>query len=123
MKTEVPTAGRMPAAIVQLASDDASPRSPVSSDEVARARAFAEPLLSPHLLDTGEPALDHADGVAALLLGIGAAPSMRMQEPEMKEAAGLHKNTKAPDTSASRPRRCKGIVLSSCMMVCFMGSG
>ena len=42
-----------------------------------RARAFAEPLLSGQLLDTGEDALAHADGVAAILHDIGAAPSMR----------------------------------------------
>ncbi len=44
--------------------------------EAERARAFAEPLLAGERLDTGEPALAHADGVAALLRGIGAAPSM-----------------------------------------------
>ncbi len=44
--------------------------------EPARARAFAEPLLAGELLDTGEPALAHADGVAAVLRGIGAAPSL-----------------------------------------------
>jgi GTP pyrophosphokinase len=42
-----------------------------------RARAFAEPLLTGQRLDTGEEALSHADGVAAILQGIGAAPSMR----------------------------------------------
>ena len=42
-----------------------------------RARVFAEPLLAGRLLDTGEPALDHADGVAAILQHIGAAPTMR----------------------------------------------
>src|SRR5207344_930898 len=42
-----------------------------------RARAFAEPLLTGQMLDTGEDALSHADGVAAILQGIGAAPSMR----------------------------------------------
>ena len=77
MKTELPAAGPQTAAIVQLAGDGPAPASPLAGDEVARARAFAEPLLSPQRLDTGEPALDHADGVAAVLLGIGAAPSMR----------------------------------------------
>ena len=60
------------AAIVHLASvaDE------VGSDPVQRARAFAEPLLTAQLLDTGEAALPHADGVVALLRGIGAAPSL-----------------------------------------------
>ena len=45
--------------------------------QLLRARAFAEPLLSGEVLDTGEDALTHADGVAAILHGIGAAPAMR----------------------------------------------
>ena len=42
-----------------------------------RARAFAEPLLAGRQLDSGEDALGHADGVAAILAAIGAAPAMR----------------------------------------------
>jgi GTP pyrophosphokinase len=45
--------------------------------QLARARAFAEPLLTDQLLDTGEEALAHADAVAGILQAIGAAPSMR----------------------------------------------
>ena len=60
------------AAIVHLASvADAA-----GADPVQRARAFAEPLLSGQLLDTGEDALGHADGVATLLAHIGAAPAL-----------------------------------------------
>ena len=44
---------------------------------LARARAFAEPLLVGHTLDSGEPALAHAEGVARVLEQIGASPSMR----------------------------------------------
>ena len=44
---------------------------------LVRARTFAEPLLAGHALDTGEDALAHADGVAAILAAIGAAPSMQ----------------------------------------------
>ncbi len=47
------------------------------ADALRRARAFAEPLLTGQRLDTGEDALAHADGVAAILQAIGAAPSMR----------------------------------------------
>jgi len=68
-----------PAAIVQLA-DVATP-APTSADDgagaLARARAFAEPLLAGRALDTGEDAMAHAEGVAAVLHAIGAAPSMR----------------------------------------------
>jgi len=61
-----------PAPIVALAE--------VPSDEhdaIGRARGFAQPLLARQMLDTGEDALEHADGVAAILRAIGAAPSMR----------------------------------------------
>jgi GTP pyrophosphokinase len=47
------------------------------AEALRRARSFAEPLLVGQPLDTGEDALAHADGVAAILQGIGAAPSMR----------------------------------------------
>ena len=60
------------AAIVHLAGVD----DPAVADPVQRARAFAEPLLTAEVLDTGEDALGHADGVAALLAYIGAAPSL-----------------------------------------------
>ena len=45
--------------------------------ELQRARVFAEPLLTDRQLDTGEDALGHADGVAAILQAIGASPTMR----------------------------------------------
>ncbi|PTT86742.1 GTP pyrophosphokinase, partial [Pelomonas sp. HMWF004] len=48
-----------------------------SHAEVLRARAFAEPLLGAELLDTGENALSHADGVAAILQGVGAAQELQ----------------------------------------------
>ena len=67
------------AAIVHLASDEtAAPGAATQADSLVdpllRARAFAEPLLAGRLLDTGEEALAHADGVAAVLASIGAAP-------------------------------------------------
>jgi len=70
---------------------------------VARARAFAEPLLAGQSLDTGEDALAHADGVAAVLASIGAAPALcataylvyagdYLQRPEevLRKAFGEH---------------------------------
>jgi GTP pyrophosphokinase len=42
-----------------------------------RARTFAEPLLCAQRFDTGEDALQHADGVSFILQGIGAPPSLR----------------------------------------------
>jgi GTP pyrophosphokinase len=58
-----------PIVLLADAGDDA--------DALRRARNFAEPLLASRALDTGEDALAHADGVAAILQAIGAAPSMR----------------------------------------------
>jgi GTP pyrophosphokinase len=87
VKTELLPAGTEAAPIVRLAGVD----TPIADARQAavdvnavqeagalqRARAFAEPLLAGHLLDTGEPALAHADGAAAILEGIGAPPTLR----------------------------------------------
>jgi GTP pyrophosphokinase len=59
--------------------------------QLVRARAFAEPLLTGQLLDTGEEALAHADAVAAILHGIGAAPSMRAAAYLVYAGDFLHK--------------------------------
>ena len=84
MKTESGLRQDQAAPIVALLDGDlphrlptAQPRAEETVDPVRRARAFAEPLLADHLLGTGEPALAHADGVAAILAGVGAAPSMQ----------------------------------------------
>lgn len=63
-------AGRAAAAAAGTAGDD-------GQRALERARAFAEPLLAERLLDTGEPALEHADGVAAVLRAMGAAPALQ----------------------------------------------
>lgn len=66
----------------EITNDDAATivRLADVSDELDarhRARAFAQPLLQGELLDTGEDALGHADGVAAILHDIGASPAMQ----------------------------------------------
>jgi len=50
---------------------------PAAAGALARARAFAEPLLAAQTLDTGENALAHADAVAAILRGIGGSEAMQ----------------------------------------------
>jgi GTP pyrophosphokinase len=50
--------------------------SALPGDEVARARAFAAPLVIGRALPTGEAVLAHADGVAGILAAIGAAPPL-----------------------------------------------
>jgi GTP pyrophosphokinase len=74
MKTGVLETRKDAAPIVQLIGEPGD--AAAESDPVSRARAFAEPLLAGQPLDTGEEALAHADGVAAILQGIGAAPTM-----------------------------------------------
>ena len=71
--TDVEPADRL----VDAAAPDDKAHNADNATQVQRARAFAGPLLAGQPLDTGEDALEHADGVADILEGIGAAPSMR----------------------------------------------
>jgi GTP pyrophosphokinase len=73
MKTGSMPEGASTAPIVALLDAGAAH----SNAEVVRARAFAEPLLAAELLDTGENALAHADCVAAILHGVGAAQELQ----------------------------------------------
>jgi len=82
MKTGQLEPGESAAPIVDLVDEhigDAGDAASAAAEaaQLQRARAFAEPLLAGQLLDTGEGALAHADAVAAILQGIGAAPTMR----------------------------------------------
>jgi len=89
MKTGSNAAPQAAAPIVQLARVAGEGDAPEHADGgpagerhalpevVQRARDFAVPLLAGQQLDTGEDALGHAEGVAEILQGIGAAPSMR----------------------------------------------
>jgi GTP pyrophosphokinase len=63
--------------LFDVPANDACATGDAEPDPVARARAFAEPLLAGHTLDTGEDALAHAEGVAAILNALGAAPAMQ----------------------------------------------
>jgi GTP pyrophosphokinase len=76
MKT-TPVAPAETPAVVRIAGAGGATDGPEGADALARARAFAEPLLAGQVLDTGEDALAHADGVASVLAGIGAAPALR----------------------------------------------
>ena len=88
MKTQAASRAEAAAPIVRLldAPDDvgaaADGKSGTSSresdaDPAARARDFAAPLLAGRTLPTGEGVLAHADGEAAILAEIGAAPELR----------------------------------------------
>ncbi|PUE55105.1 RelA/SpoT family protein [Limnohabitans parvus] len=58
---------------VMLATADASEQ----AETLAKARAFAEPLIACETLDTGENILAHADAVAAILADIGGSVAMQ----------------------------------------------
>ncbi len=50
---------------------------PQQANALARARAFAEPLIAGETLDTGENTLEHADAVAAILKNMGGSEAMQ----------------------------------------------
>jgi GTP pyrophosphokinase len=77
MKTGLSDSRLGAAPIVQLTGEAPTQSPDDETSQLVRARGFAEPLLDGQPLDTGEDALVHADGVAAILHGIGASPSMR----------------------------------------------
>ena len=52
-------------------------RSPVMENMLARARAFAAPLIADETLDTGENTLAHADAVAAIVAHMGGSEAMQ----------------------------------------------
>jgi GTP pyrophosphokinase len=88
MKTQAASRAEAAAPIVRLldAPDDAGAATDgksgttsreIDADPAARARDFAAPLLAGRTLATGEGVLAHADGGAAILAEIGAAPELR----------------------------------------------
>ena len=77
MKT-APAAAPGAAPIVELSgTDTAAPQGSEGVAALARARAFAEPLMAGQALDTGEDAYAHACGVADVLAAVGAAPNVQ----------------------------------------------
>jgi GTP pyrophosphokinase len=52
-------------------------RAPVMENMLARARAFAEPLIADETLDTGENTLAHADAVATIVARMGGSEAMQ----------------------------------------------
>ncbi len=62
-----------PAPVIAATADNL----PEQAGALARARAFAEPLLASEELDTGENVLVHADAVARILKNIGGSEAMQ----------------------------------------------
>src|ERR1035437_5335043 len=69
-----PEAAVKPVLPVVAATAQSLPEHPQA---LARALAFAEPLLSCETLDTGENTLAHADAVAVILRNIGGSEAMQ----------------------------------------------
>jgi GTP pyrophosphokinase len=72
---DAPAIVRVAAADMALAASE--PQAAGEADALARARAFAQPLLAGRLLDSGEAAWSHAEGVAQILADLGATPAMQ----------------------------------------------
>jgi len=64
------------AAVYPLSAATAE-RTPVMDQMLARARAFAEPLIADETLDTGENTLAHADAVATIVASMGGSEAMQ----------------------------------------------
>ena len=79
MKSRAPTLAGQAVAASLIASTTQAPGEPSQAlaKVVARARAFAEPLIASELLDTGENTLAHADAVVAILNTIGGSEAMQ----------------------------------------------
>ncbi len=63
--------------LVAAAGDFAAAGDAQQADTLARARAFAQPLIAHEQLDTGENTLAHADAVASILQDMGATQAMQ----------------------------------------------
>ena len=87
MKSTAESLGTSQAAVM-AATGDASPQDEAA---LARARAFAEPLLASEMLDTGENTLDHADAVAQILKHIGGSQAMQAASYLVYACAHLNK--------------------------------
>lgn len=66
-----------PATIDYPLSAATADRSPVIDNMLARARAFAQPLIADETLDTGENTLAHADAVATIVAVMGGSEAMQ----------------------------------------------
>jgi GTP pyrophosphokinase len=64
---------------------------PQQANALARARAFAEPLIAGETLDTGENTLAHADAVAAILKSMGGSEAMQAASYLVYACAHLNK--------------------------------
>ncbi|MDE2607281.1 MAG: bifunctional (p)ppGpp synthetase/guanosine-3',5'-bis(diphosphate) 3'-pyrophosphohydrolase [Burkholderiales bacterium] len=90
MKSQTAGQGDAAAAVPELvaAAEQALPQ---QANALARARAFAEPLIAGETLDTGENTLAHADAVAAILKSMGGSEAMQAASYLVYACAHLNK--------------------------------
>lgn len=85
LSAELP--GHLPPQVIAVTAQSL----PEQADALARARAFAEPLLAHASLDTGENVLQHADAVAFILRQIGGSEAMQAASYLVYACDHLHK--------------------------------
>jgi len=90
MKSHTAEQGDAAVAVPELvaAAEQALPQ---QANALARARAFAEPLIAGETLDTGENTLAHADAVAAILKSMGGSEAMQAASYLVYACAHLNK--------------------------------
>jgi GTP pyrophosphokinase len=90
MKSHTAEQGDAVAAVPELvaAAEQALPQ---QAHALARARAFAEPLISGETLETGENTLAHADAVAEILKSMGGSEAMQAASYLVYACAHLNK--------------------------------
>ncbi len=77
-QSSLQTAGASPAGMIDYPLSAATADStPVVENMLARARAFAQPLIADETLDTGENTLAHADAVATIVAAMGGSEAMQ----------------------------------------------
>ncbi|QBK05554.1 bifunctional (p)ppGpp synthetase/guanosine-3',5'-bis(diphosphate) 3'-pyrophosphohydrolase [Hylemonella gracilis] len=82
-------------AIDQFPGSPGAAPAPSQGAAIARARAFAEPLLTGETLETGENTLAHADAVAVILRNIGGSEAMQAASYLVYASAYLSKPREA----------------------------
>ncbi|SDP10945.1 GTP pyrophosphokinase [Rhodoferax sp. OV413] len=77
LQTAQPLAAPLEERLPDVVAATAHQTVPEQANALARARAFAEPLIADEMLDTGENTLVHADAVAAILRSVGGSEAMQ----------------------------------------------
>jgi GTP pyrophosphokinase len=90
MKSHTAEQGDAAVAVPELvaAAEQALPQ---QANALARARAFAEPLIAGEMLETGENTLAHADAVASILKSMGGSEAMQAASYLVYACAHLNK--------------------------------